>query len=149
MDRTEFAKGMYILLSAYPEREIGQDTMDVYYEFLNHLTPAQLEKAARRHIAKSAWFPKVSELLRAVEDPELTVIDVWQKLIAAAETGQKPMPMDTATRAGLQAVGGWDILSLANYESLRYLFKDFKEAYLGARAQDTASLDYSVPQLEG
>jgi hypothetical protein len=62
-----FAKAMFVLSAAY-EKELNDDTMEVYYRFLNHLTPDQLELAARRHIARSPYFPKVSEILNSVRE---------------------------------------------------------------------------------
>jgi len=131
MDRETFVKGMYILQEAY-EKELSQGTLAVYFEFLGHLTPAQLEKAARKHISKNPWFPKINELLQAAQDSQPTPIDVWHHLIAAAKAGVKP-EMDYATERALSAIGGWDRFQYTSFDELRWLFKEFKAAYLEAQ----------------
>lgn len=141
MDRETFAKGMFILQAAY-EKQLDQDTMEVYFSFLNHLTPAQLERAARQHIAKSGWFPKISELLGAVKNDLPTPIDVWNRLLAAAADGTKP-EMDAATERALASIGGWDQFQYIDQDSLRFRFKDFKEALLEGRDREG-----TVPEIE-
>lgn len=151
MDRKAFAKGMFILTTAYKE-EFSRDQMNVYYSFLNHLTPAQLEKAARRHIAKSSWFPKINELLQAAQEFRPTPMGAWNKLAEAAETGKKP-ELDYATEQALTAIGGWEAFCYSSYQDLKYWVNDFKHAYLTAQAREEEVVNMPntkpVPQLEG
>lgn len=156
MNREIFVKGMFILQEAY-EKELSQGTLDVYFGFLGHLTPEQLEGAARKHISKNPWFPKINELLEAAaaRGSLPTPIEVWNGLIAAAERarpGEKP-EMDVATERALGAIGGWDKFLLTSYDELKWLFKEFKEVYLAAREEDIGGRPElsqpSVPRLEG
>jgi hypothetical protein len=151
MDRETFAKGMFILSAAY-ERHLDQDTLEVYYSFLNHLSPAELEEAARKHIKKSSWFPKISELLGAVQSLLPSAIEVWTKLLAAAEGGVKP-EMDGPTKTALDFIGGWQQFCITSYDDLPFRFKSFKEAYEGAMERKSSRLEidhdpHTLAQLE-
>ena len=151
MDYETFVKGMHILQEAF-EKELSQGTLDVYFEFLGHLTPAQLEKAARAHIAKWPWFPKINELLFLARDPGPTPIEVWQRLLQAAETGHKPK-MDHAAARALAAVGGWEAICYTPCDELKFKLKDFKEVFLATREQEAGGRPElgppEVPRLEG
>ena len=155
MNRETFVKGMFVLQEAY-EKELSQGTLDVYFEFLGHLTPAQLERAARDHISQNPWFPKISELLGAVA-AQVSLpfpIEVWNGLITTAERNQYQKPeMDAATERALRAIGGWEKFTLTSYDELKYLFKEFKQVYLAAREEDAGGRPElgqpAAPQIEG
>jgi hypothetical protein len=139
MNRQIFGKGMAILSAIYPDYPLKDETMDSYWEFLRHLSNLDFERAVKRHISTCKWFPKVSELLQAVQAQEPTVIDIWNHLLAAAETGKKP-ELDTATEQALAALGGWEVFQYAPFDELPWRFKDFKNALLEARARDNLAL---------
>ncbi len=139
MDRETFAKGLFILGANYPEREITHALVEVYYSFLNHLTPAELERAVRKHIARSQWFPKVSDLLQAAREDMPSPREVWAWLLDEATTGQKPH-MDAATARALEAIGGWDVLRLTPSDDLKFRFKDFEAVLLERREREQEAL---------
>ena len=129
-----FAKALFILFAAY-EKKLDQDTVEVYYQFLNHLTPEQLERAAKRHITRSPYFPKVSELLQAVREDLASATDVWTRLLKAAEDGEKPL-MDAATERALDFIGGWEQFQITSYDDLRFRFRDFEKVYLEGQTRE-------------
>jgi len=152
MDKVTFIKGMVILGEAY-EKEVGDNLLEVYYQFLNHLTPEQLEKAARRHIARSPFFPKVSDLLQAVLEDSPSAIDLWNRLISAAADGQEKPELDAAGERALAFIGGWHHFKYMPYDDLKFRFKDFKGALLEGREKE-ALCELLIdrirhPQLEG
>jgi hypothetical protein len=138
MDKPTFVKGMFILGEAY-EKELGDNLMDVYYQFLRHMTPEQLERAARRHIARSPYFPKVSEILQAVREDLPSAVDAWNMLWTAAESGKKP-EMDAVTERALTFIGGWEAMQYTDCNELRFRFKDFERAYLEGQTQELEKL---------
>ena len=139
MDRLIFGRGMTILTALYPDYELKDETMDLYWSFLKDLGNKDFEQAIKRHISTCKWFPKVSELLDAIRAQEPTPIDIWNRLLAAAETGKEP-EMDAATRKAMGAVGGWEAFQYTSCDELHFRFKDFRAVLLESRAQDTLKL---------
>ncbi len=139
MDREVFLRGMGILTACYPDYELKEETGETYWEFLRHLSNLDFERAVKHHVSTCKWFPKVSEILDALRNQGPTPIDVWNRLIAAAETGQKPA-MDATTEKALAVLGGWEVFQYTSYDDLQYRFKDFRAALLEARAQETLRL---------
>ena len=139
LNEDQFLKGMAVLMAAYPDYKCTPDTVDVYRVALRNLSPQDFEKAVWVHITTLKWFPKVSELLDAIRNQGPTVIDTWNLLLAAAETGEKP-ELDAATEKALAVLGGWDTFQYTSYDDLQYRFKDFKSALLEARAQENLKL---------
>lgn len=136
LDRKNFLKGMGYLTAAYPDYEVKPETAEVYWERLNtRLTPQEWEAAVNRHIDACKWFPKVSELLQAVEalrPRPPSAIDAWQTLMAAAPSGEEP-EMDTPTRKAMNFVGGWEAICYTPTDQHPFMFARFKEAYLEAQ----------------
>jgi hypothetical protein len=147
-----FHKGIALLMAAYPDYECPSTTVDVYRERLGRLTDKEFEAAVYSHIDTCKWFPKISELLGAVQSLLPSAIDVWTQLIAAAEAGEQP-EMDEATKMAMDFIGGWEQFNIASYDDLRFIFKAFREAYLEAQYQETEAQAQistrAVPQLEG
>ena len=134
MDRQVFGRGMAILTALYPDYELKDETIELYWSFLKGLGNKDFEQAVKHHISTCKWFPKVSELLQAVQDRGPTVIDIWHRLLHAAETGVLP-ELDEPSRLALAAIGGWDNFQYTLYDDLQWRFKDFKAALLEARAR--------------
>lgn len=136
MDKIIFMAGMKKLSDLFPDYPLKDGTMEGYWEFLEPLSNLQFERAVKAHIKQNKWFPKVSELLAAVQEQGPSVTDIWQRLLAAAESGKKP-EMDAATEKALAVLGGWEVFQYTSYDDLQYRFKDFKSALLEARAKDS------------
>jgi hypothetical protein len=146
-----FHKGIALLMAAYPDYECSSATVDVYRERLCRLTDKEFEAAVYRHIDTCKWFPKISELLEAAHALLPSPIDVWNRLIVAAEAGEKP-EMEYATERALAFIGGWEQFCTTPYDNLRYSFGSFKEAYREAQEQGKICPGIShlpMPQLEG
>jgi hypothetical protein len=152
LNEAVFHKGIALLMAAYPDYECSSATVDVYRERLCRLTDQEFEAAVYRHIDTCKWFPKISELLGAVQSLLPSPIDVWTQLIAAAEAGEQP-EMDGATKKAMDFIGGWEQFSITSYDDLRFIFKAFREAYLEAQDRETGAQAQistrTVPQLEG
>lgn len=50
------------LMSAYPQRDVGSETLKVYRHHLLGLDYAAVQAAAMAHVETSQWFPTVAEL---------------------------------------------------------------------------------------
>lgn len=66
MDKTEFAKGMARLAAAYRE-DLGDATVEVYYDELGGGDPEDFAGAVSNVIRNNVWFPKVAELVSEME----------------------------------------------------------------------------------
>ena len=139
MTEETFIKGMYRLGLQWRDHEMPEDAVALYRERLSRLTDREFERAVNHCLDTCTFFPKISELLKAVQDQGPTVIDIWNRLLAAAERGQKP-EMDAATEKALAAIGGWEVFQYAPFDELQWRFKDFKAALLESRARDTLAL---------
>lgn len=139
MDKGIFGRGMTILTALYPDYELKDETMELYWSFLKDLSNVEFERAVKHHVSTCKWFPKVSELLAAVQDQGPTPIDIWNRLLAAAEMGTEP-EMDEPTRKALAVLGGWERFQYTPFEELNFRFKDFKAALLEARARENLAL---------
>jgi pterin-4a-carbinolamine dehydratase len=131
MNEQEFMKGMAYLMNAFPDVEVKDGTLEVYWDMLQSISAKDFEVAIRTHLSKCKWWPKISELLQLATPEAPSPRDVWVNLLAAAETGVKP-ELDAPGEAGLNAVGGWEVLQFTEYKDLEFRFRDFKEAYQSA-----------------
>jgi hypothetical protein len=147
MDREVCRKGMVLLSALFPDYPLKDETMEGYWQFLQHLTNLDFERAVKHHISTCKWFPKVSELLDALRNQGPTPIDIWNRLIAAAEMGTEP-EMDEPTKTALAVLGGWERFQYTPFEELNYRFKDFKSALLEARARGLALVSGEQAALE-
>lgn len=96
------------------------------------------EQAIKNHVRTCKWFPKVSELLQAAEDlrpKPPSAIDAWNMLIVAAPSGKEP-EMDHATRKAMDFIGGWDAICYTPTDQHRFIFAQFKLAYIEAQERE-------------
>ena len=67
------------LLHAYPGKKLSRDTLKVYIDHLSDIHPRLLEICIDNLIAKSTWFPRVSEI--RVEASKIVgshMVSTWQ-----------------------------------------------------------------------
>ncbi len=140
LDKINFAKGMAVLTKANPDYPCPKGTMDIYWEFLQKLSPQEFEWAVTAHVKKHKWFPKISELLD--EWMELKRLgrpmaaEVWGELLEGARNNKKP-EMHAITKTALVFCGGWEELGMTPNSELPWRFKDFERIYnLGWEAVD-------------
>ena len=128
MDKKTFSAGMKALTDAYPDYPLKDGTIELYWEFLQRFSKTEFLAAINQHLSKNKWFPKVSELLELMREPGPHPMEVWGRLINAAEDGWQP-EMDQATKAALEAIGGWEKFKVTSYDELRFLYKRFEAVY--------------------
>ena len=89
--------------------------------------------------------------LQAFREDLPSAVDVWNKLMEAAENGKKP-ELDAAAERALAFIGGFEVIQYTNTDDLRFRFKDFERAYLEGQTQELERLSgrqESVAALEG
>ena len=139
-----FDRGMAVLMAAYPDYPVTPETLKVYQTALNDagFTDLQFERVVWGHLKTKKWFPKISELIEANKP---TVLDLWNHLILAAESGEKPADLDPVVEMALSLLGGWEQFSRTPYAELHRRYKDFKEAVESAAS---THIHQEVQQLE-
>ena len=73
------------------------------------------------------------------------MLDLWNHLILAAESGEKPADLDPMVEKALSLLGGWEQFSRTPYSELHRRYKDFKEAVESAAS---THIHQEVQQLE-
>lgn len=63
MTRTECAQVLAYLVSAWPQVELSDETVEVWADQLGGVAYVDAEPAARRLVSSSKWFPSPSEFL--------------------------------------------------------------------------------------
>ncbi len=70
MDKTEFAMIMSYLSAAYPNAAIPNSTIEVYYRHLQNIPYSTMERAAKRVVEVSKFFPTIAELKKEIDMAE-------------------------------------------------------------------------------
>ncbi len=133
MTRAETLKLMAVLTAAYPNRELPQETVELYCQFLADLPYPETEAAVKRHIMTNQWFPTIAEIRKAVV--ELTCDapsageawqEVWQALSRYGQAGyfgwSHPL-----VRAAVQALGYENLYFSENPAADRARFMEIYE----------------------
>lgn len=117
-----------LLSAAYPDHwnklsvEQVSQLLTLYSRLLADIDDALLEQATLRHIARSQWFPKVSELRNAAVDlahpPALDPVEAWGQVCEAIRRvgvySQQPSFDDPMTGAIVRQMG-WRELCLSEF----------------------------------
>jgi hypothetical protein len=132
INNVAFDRGMAVLMASFPDYPVTPETLKVYQTALNDVgfTDVQFERVIWNHIKTKKWFPKISELIEANKP---STLEIWNRLILAAEAGEKP-DLDPAVKSALGLLGGWEQFSRTPYTELHRRYKDFKEALESAAA---------------
>lgn len=153
LSEDQFDKGLAKLASAFPDHKLSEASYEVYRERIcSKVQPHEWEAAVNYLIDTGKFFPKIAEVFGAVRLLRPSAIDAWNYLLRAAEDGEKPK-LDRPTEAALLAVGGWENFSTMDYDSLKFLFKTFKEIYLTSQEMESYPLlgrgEIAMTKLEG
>lgn len=83
MKKSEAAKFLTMLIGAYPNAKVTEESIVVYETMLSDLSSAEVADAVIEHIATQKWFPTVSELRDAALTARLgleTAEQVFRKI---------------------------------------------------------------------
>lgn len=131
------------LIDAYPRQEIREGTVEVYMETLKDIDPDLLKAAVLAHIAKSPWFPSVSELrdnaagLLEKASGEPDAFTAWGEVVnEISRVGSYGKPVFSCERITetVRGIGGW--LTLCMSENVIADRARFVEAYNTYQARD-------------
>lgn len=93
MTPEEFAKTFAFMASAYPHKEIPDQTWDVYYTMLNDLPAEVFSAAAGLAISRSEFFPTIHALREAASEFHIEVkrlpdpYEAWGMVLSAISYG--------------------------------------------------------------
>ena len=149
MSEDEFQDVIKRLVDYYGGHDFGETGLATYDRLLRHLSGADLRQAAELHMARSPYFPKVSELLEAATElrtkwsifPDAG--EAWAEVCAEMQrVGHMGQPQFASplTAEVVQRIGGWRQVCLSdNQIAERARFMD-TYARLLERAKDAARL---------
>jgi hypothetical protein len=143
-DRTQIIAA---LAAAFPQREIGPETIGTYVRALADIPVAELEQAAKALTLDSQWFPTVRDLRRTVAETRLQLPAgeaAWAQALEWADTrptirctagctngGEIPntdrLELQQPVRQALEHIGG--AAAIATSENLGILRAQFLKAY--------------------
>lgn len=80
MDKREFISVMDYLSGGYKGEELNRKQLIVYYEALGVFDPEIVMNAVKEWIEKSAFFPKVADLIKIIRNTEISFNDIIKDL---------------------------------------------------------------------
>lgn len=138
------------LMNAYPNKAIGEETIQIYLRLLADIPADLLKAAALAHVTKSQFFPTVAELRdagaalmeRALGLPN--AYDAWNEVCRAITTHghyRRPEFSHTLIQKSVDACGGWRALCMSeNQVADRARFFQVYETYQGREKEDNRQL---------
>lgn len=138
------------LMNAYPNKEIGEETINIYLKLLADIPADLLKAAALAHVTKSQFFPTVAELRdagaglmeRASGVPN--AYDAWHEVCRAISThGHYHLPefSHPLVKKAVDACGGWKTLCMSeNQIADRARFFQVYEVYQGRQQEENRML---------
>ncbi len=83
MTRTEFAKHLTRLESAFCRNRMSQPSFDVYFEKLGHFKDEDLGRAVEKIIDDNDRFPAISVIRKATDAATPPIYDTEESIMAA------------------------------------------------------------------
>lgn len=121
------------------DKEITQTLAGIYHVAFRGYEEAAIRDAMSRHVLRSKWFPKISELRELIEgSTEGRCAEAWHCLVRTMErvgAYQSVQFEDPAIHAVVRTWGGWSSVCQITEEELRYRQGDFRRLYQRAVEQ--------------
>jgi len=152
MTASEALKLFAILKATYPRQETNEATAEVYASFLSDLDYHATERAVRKIVATSTFFPTIAEIRREVAEDYADLPSAAEALalvadryrLSDAELKENPLPAEV--KEAYRLVGGeWAFRTSTNPTTLHAQFRDL---YAQIRAEAILRCYQHVP-LEG
>lgn len=155
IEKNRFQVGMAILAGAFA-REVDKAVLRAYYAVLSpKLTTEQFAHAVQRAMESERFWPSPAVLLEKVMgSAEDRSARAWESTyqLAAGDRFRSVTPaqfaaLDTATRAGIAAIGGLHVFADASEFELAALQRTFRRAYRDAlNAPPVTALPAAPPE---
>lgn len=141
IDRKVFAFEMTVLRDRFGRRDMTDETIARYLDFLDPLMEtAEFQAASRAVFNRDTFWPSPQRFVEAIRgDPKQEAVKEWDRLLEAASKGQ-PGELSEAGKAALRAVGGWSRVAYAQDGSLPALRRSFLDSYGAKTAPEPMSL---------
>ena len=144
------------LSASFPNYELNEGTMTVYWDMLNDLDDDALKVGMKKCVAEGKWFPTIAELRQATASflPAIVAMPdkytAWMNVTStlSTEMGYKARTiLHHVTEHAVKAIGGWHYLSLSeNMVSDRARFLEaydvFSSQYREAKSELPAIAEY-------
>lgn len=110
-------------------KELTDTLNGTYWELLKPYSDQQCERAFKKIMTSSKFFPKPVELIDAMKEnlELLNAPSAWGEVMGSLGSGCEPE--DPLIRKTIQALGGWSWMSTLTYDELHWMEKRFYEHY--------------------
>ena len=129
MTRQDSVELFVLLGAAYPREPITEAQIGLYEAFLAPYAFDTVRNAVLRHIAQSPWFPRISDLLALIAEPDTVSADqAWaevQRQIRSVGVYGTPQWSHPAIAAAVTALGWEAVCRSTNPEADRAHFLRF------------------------
>lgn len=144
IDRKVFAFEMTVLRDRFGRRDMTDETIARYLDYLGPLmTTEEFKAAAREVFNRDTFWPSPQRFLDAIRgDPKRLAEEAWMAVLDHAKRGEYP-PLDTlpeATRAALKAVPLREVMYADSDIKLARLKREFTEAHQHAAGAQAGPL---------
>jgi hypothetical protein len=122
-----------ILEASYKEK-LSKGTSKIYWDILKDYNDEIIKKATIRCIKELKYFPKISEIIKAIEgtsedEAELAWIAFIEKLERIGSHQTVTFPKYPAIGAVIEAMGGWIRISDMKIDEEKWVKKEFIKLY--------------------
>jgi hypothetical protein len=108
MKKSELSKILTLLMGAYPNANVTQETIVVYEAMLGDFKSEDLYEVVLRHIATNKWFPSIAELREALTDRYLQFPSAQEAISILLHGSVNDLPQ--VAREALKSCGGqWEM----------------------------------------
>jgi len=131
ISQTDFLQLMTEAGNAYSV-DVNKGQLSAYYDALSEYEPADIQRAFKSHVLTSEWFPKISQVISAIEGSgKEKNADAWASvMIEIRKTGSYGKPRVTPEiREAIDKVGGWKVICGMTHKELEFKAKDFADVY--------------------
>ena len=122
-------------------KDVNKGQLSAYYDALSGFDALSIQKAFKSHVLTVAWFPRISEIIGAIEGTgKEKSADAWASvMIEIRKTGSYGRPRVTPEiREAIDKVGGWKVICRMNHKELEFKAKDFADVYQAPVSAGTA-----------
>lgn len=124
-------------LSVEHDREMSAQQMEIWWAELRRYPIAAVEAALRHLLRTQRFFPKLAEILAAVEGNQKDrALAAWETVYALVKAGKSAeaasMPFDDdGIQTAVRRIGGWSRLRMMKEDEVPFRQKDFVTVYEG------------------
>ena len=133
MDKKLFLKSLNSLESAFGEK-LSKDRTKIYWDMLKGYSDVEIKKAVIEAIRRLKFFPKISEIIEAIEgkiedEAEIAWLLLKEKIERYDAYISVSFPENPVIGSVVEALGGWIKICDIKIEEEKWVKKEFIKLY--------------------